>query len=119
MRKILKGATKFIITFFVMTIVCTIAWELFVDNHLYNCTDGGFLDYLSPGDWIHDWEGHPIKVVPKVVLDRDMNNPDTIQDGWTIGRLWYLWDAFFGTSVVISAVVALTPLTLRRRIRDD
>jgi hypothetical protein len=119
MRKTLRCAAKFIIAFFVMTIVCTIAWEGFVDNHLYNCTDGGFFDYLSSGDWVHKWEGHPIKVVPNVVLDRDMSNPDTIQESWTVTRLWYLWYSFFTTSVVISAVLVFVPWIPRRTIRHD
>jgi len=114
MLAVLKGAAKFSFAFFVMTVVCTIAWEAFVDNHVYNCTDGGFLDYLSPGDWVHEWEGHPVKVVPKVTLDRDMSNPDTIQEGWTVTRLWYLWYSFFATSVVISAVLASVPWIPRR-----
>jgi hypothetical protein len=119
MRTVLKGAVKFIAAFFVMTILCTTAWELFVDNHLYNCTDGGFLDYLSPGDWVHEWEGHPIKVVPKVVLDRDMSNPDTIQEGWTVTGLWCLWYTFFAVSIIVSTALALVPWIPRRPVRDD
>ncbi|MEI9998008.1 MAG: hypothetical protein WDO13_02000 [Verrucomicrobiota bacterium] len=100
---------KFALVFVLMTALCTLLWEMLVDNHLYNCTDGGFLDYLTPGDWVHSVEGRPLETIPHVVLDRDMEHADTIQEGWTVGRLWTLWYLFFGVSVVISGALAVLP----------
>jgi hypothetical protein len=118
-RKTLRGAAKFIMAFFMMTVICTVTWEVFVDGKVYNCTDAVFVDYLKPGDWVHEWDDHPIKVVPQVVRDENMSDPDTIEEGWTVTRLWYLWYLFFTTSVVISTVLAFTPWIPRRIVRDD
>jgi len=112
--KILKAAAKFIIAFFVMTIVCTIAWDALINGKLYNCTEAIGFDYLHPGDWVHNWDDHKIETVAHVFPDGDMNHPDTIEQGWTITRLWYLWYTFFTTSVVISAVLAFIPWVPRR-----
>ncbi len=112
MRKPPQFAAKFILAFYVMTIVCVLAWEFLVAGKLYNCTDPAFFGYLEPGDWVHAWDDHPIKVVSHVVPDGNMNHPDTIKEGWTVIRLWYLWFAFFGTSVAISAVLARLPWRL-------
>jgi len=108
MRKILRGVAKFIMAFYVMTIVTTIAWDAFVDEKLYNSTDDVPFTYLMPGNWVggNNW---PIKVIPHVVLDENMNNPDTIKEGWTLTRLWHLWFLFFATSVIISAALASVP----------
>jgi hypothetical protein len=109
MLKPLKGVVKFSMAFFVMTIVCTISWEVFVNGRLYNCTDQAFFDYLKPGDWVHAWGDHPIAVVAHVTRDGDMNHPDTIKEGWTVTRIWYLWFVFLGTSLAISAILARLP----------
>ena len=87
-----------------MIIVGTVAWETLVNNRLYNCTDPGLFDYLSPGQWVH----HPV-AVHQVVSGRSMSDPDTIKEGWSIARLWYLWDAFFGISIAVSTAVAMIP----------
>jgi hypothetical protein len=115
-RNALEGLAKFAMAFFVMTIACTILWETMVDGHLYNCTDPGFLDYLTPGDWVHRWEGHPLKTVARVVPDGDMEHPDTIREGWTIQRLWGLWYLTFGGSVIFSATLATVPWSPLRKI---
>jgi hypothetical protein len=105
---------KFTFTLVIMTIACAIAWEAFVDNRLYSCTDPGFFDYLDPGDWVHEHGGLPIKVVPQVVPTDDMSLPDTIKEGWTVQRLWYLWYAFLGVSLLVSALLARLPWVPRR-----
>jgi hypothetical protein len=115
--RIIKSAAKFAIALLVTTIFCTWSWEQFVDNKIYNCTDGGWLDYLDPGDWVHEWQGHPLKTVSQVVLDRDMEHPDTIEQGWTNDRLWALWYAFFGASLLASGAVALLPWRWYRPVR--
>lgn len=100
----LKFLVKFGLSLLAMTVACTILWEIFVNNHLYNCTDPGFLDYLSPGDWTH----HPV-TVQHVVSPPPMNEHDTIRAGWTITGLWCLWGAFLIVSVIISARCAMVP----------
>jgi len=100
---------KFALVFLVTTIICTTVWEFFVKDHLYNDTDGGFLDYLDPGDWVVAFDGHPIETVPHVVLDRNMEHPDTLEAGWTVERLWYLWFALLATSIGVSAALASMP----------
>lgn len=100
-----KSAAKFSIALFAMTIVCTVVWQSFVTDTLYNCTDPLWLDFLSPGDWVHSHDGQPIALVP-VVTARPMNDPDTIKTGWSVTRLWYLWYSFIGISIVISVFLA-------------
>ena len=114
MYAVLKSAAKFSFAFFVMTIVCTITWEIFVDTKLYNCPGEGLMDYLAPGDWVHDKQGQPMQIVSQVVLGRSMSEPDMIKEGWTVTRLWYLWYSFFATSVVISTVLTFVPWIPRR-----
>jgi hypothetical protein len=94
--------------FYVMTIVCTVAWDAFVDEKLYNSTDDVPFTYLIPGHWVGD-NNWPIKVVPQIVPDDNMNGPDTIKEGWTVGWLWALWFLFFATSVIISSALARVP----------
>ena len=108
MRYFFKCAFKFLLIFFVATIINTIAWDTLINGKLYNCTDAIGFDYLHPGDWVHNWDDHVIETVAHVVPDGDMSHPDTIEEGWTIGRLWYLWDAFFALSIIISTALALT-----------
>jgi len=106
MRKTIRFAAKFIMAFFVMTIVCAIAWEIFVDETLYDATDGVPVGYFTPGMWIGgNW---PVVVVPKIV-PRQISDPDSIKEGWTVGWLLALWFCYFATSVIVSAVVAWLP----------
>lgn len=96
---------KFVALMFLMTIVCTIVWQEFVTDRLYNCTDPAWLDFLTPGDWVHAHDGQPIMVVAKIV-PRGMSDPDTIKEGWSVTRLWCLWYSFVGVSVVLSALLS-------------
>jgi hypothetical protein len=120
MRRIVQAVLKFAMAFFVMTIVCSIAWEKFVDEKLYDATDGVPFGYLTPGFWIGgDW---PVRVVPQIVPG-NMNDPDSIKEGWTIGRLLELWFFFFATSVVVSMTLARMPWPRigyrpRKEVRD-
>lgn len=107
MIRIFKSAVKFAIAMIVMAVVCAIVWDEFVAWKLYDCTDSlPFGGYLSPGDWVHSWTGHPVVTVHQVVHGRSMSEPDTIKEGWGIGSLWCLWFAFFGVSLVASILVA-------------
>jgi hypothetical protein len=104
MLRILKSGTKFLIVMFAMTIICTVIWQEFVTDTLYNCTDPGWLDFLSPGDWVHFSQG--VVYVPHVVAGRSMSDPDTIKQGWTVTGLWILWYLFVAGSVFVSVVLA-------------
>jgi hypothetical protein len=104
MGHVLKIVAKFGLLAVATTIACTILWEMLVNNRLYNCTDPGWLDYVSPGNWVH----HPV-TVHEVVTGRSMSEPDTIKDGWTVAGLWRLWLVFAVTSFVLSAGLALVP----------
>lgn len=108
MREILRGTAKFVMAFYVMTIICTIAWDFLVDENLYNSTDDVPFSYLYPGHWVGD-NNWPVAVVPQIILDGNMNDPDTIKEGWTETRLWYLWCFSFVTTVIISAALAWVP----------
>jgi len=101
MIRIVKCAAKGVIVMFVMTILCTFVWQEFVTDKLYNCTDPGWLDFLSPGDWVHG----QFAIVP-IIKRGAMSDPDTIKAGWSISRLWYLWSSFIAVSVIISVLLA-------------
>jgi hypothetical protein len=85
-----------------MASVCTWAWDAFVNGKVYYCTDGGTLDFLFVGDWVHSPES-VAQVVP-----RSMSEPDEIKNGWSNTGLWCLWAAFVAVSVFLSALFALT-----------
>jgi len=104
MDRIPTIGAKFFFLMLASTIVCTIIWQQFVTDHLYNCTDPLWLDFLNPGDWVH---GHVVSV--PVVVVRSMSEPDTIKQGWTVTGLWVLWFSFVGASVAVSAWVAVLP----------
>jgi hypothetical protein len=107
----LKFVAKFVTSLLVMTIVCTIVWQTIVADRLYDCTDGGLFDYLTPGDWVHNFDGHSIVTVHQVVHHRDMSEPDTIKEGWSVTGLWFLWSLFVVNSVAVSILLALVPWT--------
>jgi hypothetical protein len=46
--RILLSVAVFVGSFIVMTIACTWGWDTFINNKLYNCTDGGGPDYCFP-----------------------------------------------------------------------
>ncbi|MEW6157175.1 MAG: hypothetical protein AB1813_07055 [Verrucomicrobiota bacterium] len=82
-----------------VALVCTFAWDAFVNGKVYYCNDGGTLDFLiGVGDWVHNPES-VAQVVP-----RAMSEPDEIKDGWSITGLWWLWFAFVVASLAISAL---------------
>ena len=83
-----------------MAFVCTWAWDAFVNGKVYYCTDGGTLDFLFVGDWVH----HPAAVAH--VFPRSMSEPDEIKHGWSITGLWCLWAAFVVVSIFVSAFFA-------------
>jgi chromate transport protein ChrA len=76
------------------------AWDAFVNGKLYYCTDGGSMDFIFVGDWIH----HPESV--SQVVPGPMDQPDEIKSGWSFTGLWGLWSAFVFVSVLLSALFA-------------
>ena len=87
-------------TLLLMAFVCTWAWDGFVNGKVYYCTDGGTLDFLFVGDWVH----HPESVAQ--VGPRSMSEPDEIKNGWSVTGLWSLWSTFVAGSILTSALFA-------------
>jgi hypothetical protein len=104
-----------------MMILCTSVWQSFVTDVLYNCTDPGWLDFLSPGNWVHAHNGEPVAFVP-VITGGTMSDPDTIKQGWSVARLWYLWCGFAIVSAGISvwaARVRWLPARFRKQMSEN
>jgi hypothetical protein len=99
---LLFPTVAFVASLIVMTSLCTWGWEIFVKDHIYNCTDDIPLDYLQPGHWVHS----PV-AVKQVVKGRPMSEADTIKESWSLFGLWLLWMLFAGGSVVSSGLVAV------------
>src|SRR5262245_4783882 len=84
-------ASKFGAALLVCTIASTIIWERFVAGTIYRCTDPGFLEFLTPGDWAHSQHG------------------DTLSTGWSMTSLWWLWYSFVVASFIVSFTFAVLP----------
>jgi hypothetical protein len=116
---------KFLIFFLICTVLCSLLWEQLLAGKVYDCVwrvpylgywsvktvlrgkaslkhpKNGFCRfelslksiltdyYFTPGDWFHGVEGG-----------------DKLQPGWSQQRLWMLWYAMMGASVVASASLA-------------
>jgi hypothetical protein len=96
----LESIGVFFMSMLLMAVVCTWAWDGFVNGRLYYCTDGGTLDFLCVGDWVH----HPESVAH--VVARSVDQPEEIKSGWSITGLGCLWGAFVAGSVLVSALFA-------------
>ena len=95
----------FVAAVLLTTLACVPAWDGLVNGTLYYCTDGGSMDFILGPDahgWVHEPES-----VPKVV-QRTMSERDEIKIGWSNNRLRQLWRAFLGSSLLVSAVLAVT-----------
>lgn len=106
-RRVFGTGAKFVVSMFLMTIICSIVWGKFVDGNIYDCTDPLF-GYLSPDGWIGG-NNFPVVVVKQVVSGRSMGEPDEIKEGWSVADLWGLWFLFFGASLAISILFAWWP----------
>ncbi len=106
MIRTLTYLAKFFVMMFIMILICTWSWDAFLNGKVYSCTDGGSFDFWFVGDWVHAHDGHPVVTVPRIVPSPDMGDPDTIKQGWSLQRLWYVWIMFFGVSLVISLLFA-------------
>ena len=98
--RVLGSSVVFIVSLLAMLIASTMAWDAFINGKLYYCTDGGTLDFLFVGDWVH----HPESVAH--IVPRSMSEPDEIKAGWSIAGLWFLWISFVAVSVFVSALFA-------------
>ncbi len=96
----LGGVGVFAMSMLLMAFACIWAWDAFVNGKLYYCTDGGTIDFIFVGDWVH----HPESV--SQIVPRSMSQPDEIKAGWTITGLWCLWCAFVAGSVFVSMLFA-------------
>ena len=108
-------AAKFILTLAVSQIACAILWQTLITEHLYDCTDGGVVDFWAPGDWVHG----NVVVVPHIMPPHSMSEPDTIKAGWSGTRLWYLWWAMMVGSLIFSYLIALQRWKLSRPKTDS
>jgi hypothetical protein len=106
-RRVFGIGVKFLVAMFLMTIVCTIIWENFVDGKIYDCTDPLF-GYMSPDGWIGG-DNFPVVVVKHVVSGRSIGDPDELKEGWSVGDLWGIWFLLFTTSLEISLSAARWP----------
>ena len=91
MSKFIIHVGKFIAVLNVCVVASVFAWERFVAGTIYRCTDPGFLEFLSPGDWAHSQYG------------------DTLRAGWSMTGLWWLWYSF----VIVSLTFAVLPWRFR------
>jgi len=102
MARILISLVIFILSLVMMTILCTAVWDAFINNKIYNCTDGGSWDFLDPGKWVHN----PVSVL-KVTGGRSMSEPDQIKSGWSVVGLWSVWLCLVCVSLIVSSSIAL------------
>lgn len=109
-----RRIAKFTAALFVTTAVCTVGWQAVVREYVYDCTDDNFSGFLPPGNWVHEWEDHPVMTVPKIIHGRSMSEPDTILQGWSVAKLWCLWVALFAGCIVTSILAACLPWLPRR-----
>ena len=98
--KLFGSIAVFAFCFVVMMVICVWAWDAYVNGKIYYCTDGGTMDFICVGDWVH----HP-ESVPQIV-PRGMSEPDEILNGWSVAGLWCLWLSFVGVSILLSALMS-------------
>jgi hypothetical protein len=83
-------------------IYCTTAWDKYIADKVYICTDSVPWVFVHPGDWVH---GNYV-AVPQIVLPRSMSEPDAIKEGWSVPQLWCLWWSWVAASIGVSAILA-------------
>jgi hypothetical protein len=84
-------------------ILSAIIWQFYFPEKIYDCTDNNLFGFFRPGSWVHG----DYVTVPKIDPNDSMSKPDSIKEGWSVGKLWFVWWAFIVTSVVISASLPL------------
>jgi hypothetical protein len=104
MRSIAKYLLKTVFALVLLAIPMSIVWDSTLPGKIYYCTDDIGLDYLIPGNWVHG----EIEYVDDVsaAMSRSMSEPDVLLRGWSVGRLWLIWSAMFGSSLVVALYIA-------------
>jgi hypothetical protein len=92
MRRVVLRAVKFVVALLACSVLCTFFWETVVAGTVYHCTDPGFLEFLTPGDWAHG-----------EVAGKAGHYGDTLARGWSMTGLWVLWYSLVVGSVALSA----------------
>jgi hypothetical protein len=82
-------------------ILSAIIWQFYFPEKIYNCTDDNLFGFFRPGNWVH---GDYITVF-KIDPNDSMSKPDSIKEGWSVGKLWFVWWAFIITSIAISTLL--------------
>ena len=105
MRSIAKYLLKTVFALVLLAIPMSIAGDSPFPSTIYYCTDDIGLDYVIPGNWVHG----EIEYVDDVstAMSRSMSEPDVLLRGWSVGRLWLIWSAMFGSSLVLALFMAL------------
>ena len=96
-----RNAT-FVLLLLACTIYCAFAWDKYVADKLYTCTDSLPFVFLHPGDWVH---GNYV-IVPQSRFPKSMSEPDAIKEGWNIPKLWRLWWSWVAASIGVSALLS-------------
>lgn len=91
----------FLVLLLACTIFCTQAWDKYIADKLYTCTDSVPGVFIHPGDWVH---GDYVTVTQ--ISPRTMSQPDAIKEGWSVPKLWILWWLWVAGSILASAVLA-------------
>lgn len=94
----MKRTGRFFLLLVFITIIMATVWQMIFPERIYDCRDMNLLGYLAPGDWIHGEYEH----VDAITDIGDMSKPDALLKGWSIGKLWLVWSAMFGSSIVVS-----------------
>lgn len=95
MRPEVMFVLKLVIAALAVTVVTTAAWQWLVAGVLYECTDGGVVDFLYPG-FVHGTDGALLY-------------GDTVRRGWTLAGIWRLWWFSVVASVALSILLACVP----------
>lgn len=98
MRRVNLFGVYFVLSLLVMAGV----WGYCVDGVVYHCSDGVWLDFLVPGDWVHE----PVRTVAAVDRAAPMGEGDYLLYGWSETRLWLLWWGMVAMCFSLSGIVA-------------
>jgi hypothetical protein len=114
--KVLISTALFFTAMLIMTILCTVLWDTWLNGKVYGCPDGGTCDY-----WLLSWAAIGNGNYPAVTVDRihisSMSDPDQLKTGWSVVRLWVIWFSFFGGSLLVSFLLASLPWSRRLELR--
>jgi hypothetical protein len=105
----IKQAVTFLVILAPCLVASEIVWDAYLPGQIYNCSDCNLFGVLMPGSWVH---GNYV-TVSKINTYGSMSQPDSIKEGWSLEKLWFLWFSVFFASVAIS--VSLTVGIFYRR----